>query len=193
MLTQDARRELLMLARDAILRSLRGRLLPLRAFRSPELNRPGGMFVTLRLGGDLRGCIGYIRSDEPLGRVVQEIAPKAAFEDLRFPPVTAEEVEKLKLDISILSPMEAVADPVAVKPGLHGLMVEKGGCRGLLLPQVAVEYGWTREEFLNHTARKAGLPPEAWRDPNAVVYTFTAEIIREEELRSGDAEGAKTG
>jgi AmmeMemoRadiSam system protein A len=144
------------------------------------LGVPSGAFVTIRLGGDLRGCIGYIASDLPLARVVDDVARKAATEDPRFPPLTQSELARATLEISVLSPLEKVNDTAEIQVGRDGLVIELYGRRGLLLPQVAAEYGWDRETFLEHTSRKAGLPVDAWKDPEAKIYRFTAEIVDEE-------------
>jgi AmmeMemoRadiSam system protein A len=143
------------------------------------LGAPSGAFVTIRLGHDLRGCIGCIASDLPLARVVHEVAAKAATEDPRFPPLTQSEFARATLEISVLSLLERVNDCKEIQVGRDGLVIELFGRRGLLLPQVATEYGWDRETFLEHTSRKAGLPVDAWKDPEAKVYRFTAEIIEE--------------
>ncbi len=138
--------------------------------------------MTIRIGHELRGCIGYIASDLPLARVVNQVAAKAAVEDPRFPPMTQSEFAKATIEISVLSPLQKVDDVSEIRVGCDGLVIELGGCRGLLLPQVATECGWDRETFLAHTSRKAGLPANAWKDPDARVYRFSAEIVTEESL-----------
>ena len=149
--------------------------------QKPEgrLAESSGAFVTIRIGHDLRGCIGYIVSDRPLAEVIAEVAVKAALEDPRFPPLTQGELARATLEISLLSPLKAIAGMEEIRVGQDGLLIELGRFRGLLLPQVATEQGWDREQFLDHTARKAGLPPSAWKDPAAKIYRFTAEIIQE--------------
>jgi uncharacterized protein (TIGR00296 family) len=118
---------------------------------------------------------------KPLAEVVSEVAAKAALDDPRFPPVSEEELTQIHLDISVLSPLERVLDVEKIEVGKHGLLLENGYFRGLLLPQVAVEYHWDRETFLQNTARKAGLPLDAWKDENTNLYSFTAEVFSEEE------------
>lgn len=118
----------------------------------------------------------------PLAEVVAEVAEKAALEDLRFPPLSLQEFEHTKIEISVLSPLVKVTDINEIVVGEHGLLLELRHSRGLLLPQVAQEYGWDRETFLDNTARKAGLPRHAWKEPEAIIYVFTAEIIQEEEF-----------
>lgn len=143
----------------------------------PALREPRGAFVTVKRHGQLRGCIGQIEARRPLAHTVSRMALAAAFEDPRFPPVTADEWNDLELEISVLSPLEKLDDPTRVQVGSHGLVVRKGSQSGLLLPQVAVEQGWDRETFLRQTCRKAGLPPDAWRDPDTEIFTFTAEVF----------------
>lgn len=173
---------LLKIARQSIRRAVgmtTGEPAPSRANNTGRLAEPGGAFVTLHLNGRLRGCIGYIESGLPVAEVVSEVAVKAALQDPRFPPVTRGEVEQLQIEISLLTPMVPVRDPSEIQVGTHGLLLELGGRRGLLLPQVATEQKWEREEFLENTAWKAGLPRDAWKDPNARLYRFSAEIIEE--------------
>lgn len=143
----------------------------------PALREPRGAFVTLKRQGQLRGCIGQIQAHQALAHTVSRMALAAAFQDPRFPPVTADEWDGLELEISVLSPLEKLDDPTRVQVGSHGLVVRKGSQSGLLLPQVAVEQGWDRETFLRQTCRKAGLPPDAWRDPDTEIFTFRAEVF----------------
>jgi len=138
-----------------------------------------GMFVTLTINGRLRGCIGYIEGIKPLREAVKELALESAFKDPRFYPLSAEEFEKIKIEISILYPLEEVKDINEIIVGKHGLVMERGYNRGLLLPQVAVEYGWSREEFLNQTCRKAGMESYCWEN-GAKIYKFEAEVFGED-------------
>jgi len=181
-MTEAEKEELLRIARQSIRRALgmadRPSDHPAKTFAG-RLGEPGGAFVTLQLHGQLRGCIGYIQSSEPVAEVVREVAVKAALQDPRFPPVTRGEVDHLHIEISLLTPMAETRDPLEIEVGKHGLLLELGGRRGLLLPQVATEHGWGREEFLENTAWKAGLPRDAWKDPRAHIYRFSAEIIEE--------------
>ena len=144
----------------------------------PVFDRPGGAFVTVFLDGGLHGCVGLPESEDPLGRVVRYCARAAAFGDPRFPPVTLADLGKLSLEISVVTPLEPVADPQTVEVGRDGLVVEQGTERGLLLPQVATDHGWTREQFLDHTCIKAGLPFDAWRH-GASLYRFEALVFGE--------------
>lgn len=139
------------------------------------------MTLTEREGGALRGCIGHIASDLPLGEVVGRMAIAAALEDPRFPPVTAEQLAHLHIEISALTePVRLLrAEPSAIVPGRDGLIVQGGGRQGLLLPQVAVEYGWDAEAFLAATCRKAGFAARAWQAPGTAVFTFQADVFGE--------------
>ena len=151
------------------------------AIRNPQstiLTRPGGAFVTLHKRGELRGCIGHIEPTEPLGSVVPRCAVAASATDPRFPPITLAELDSIDIEISLLGPLEAIAGSQDVEIGRHGLVVERGWQRGLLLPQVAIEWKWDTEAFLAHTCQKAGLPRDAWRQ-GATVWRFEAEVFAE--------------
>lgn len=144
----------------------------------PKMIEPRGVFTTLYLRGQLRGCVGYLAAIRPLYRAVAETARAAAFEDSRFCPVTREEAPELKISLSILSPLHPIR-PEQVEVGRHGLVISDGLRRGLLLPQVPVEHGWDRETFLEQTCRKAGLPAGAWRE-SGELEAFTAEVFGDE-------------
>lgn len=139
-----------------------------------------GAFVTLFNQGELRGCIGTCTPSSVLREVVVEMTEAAATRDSRVKPVRPDEIEQIHIDISVLSPLQRSDDPLALEVGKHGLHVARGRKRGVLLPQVAAEYGWDVETFLKQTCRKANLPSEAWSWPGTVVSTFTALIIEEE-------------
>ena len=174
----EERRILLSAAHESILCAFTGRA-PV-APSSPHLSDPRGVFTTLYLGGSLRGCVGYATPIAPLYRAVCETARAAAFEDSRFLPVTEEEATRLEISLSVLSRLFPIqAEQVAV--GRHGLVVSMGARRGLLLPQVPVEYDWDRETFLEQTCRKAGLPIDAWRT-GAALEAFTAEVFGDSEF-----------
>jgi hypothetical protein len=146
----------------------------------PVAPEPRGAFVTLStLSGDLRGCIGTILPVGPLDETVARMAVAAAAEDPRFSPVTLRELPGLRIEISALTVPEP-ADPDLVEVGRHGLIVTRGSHKGLLLPQVASEWGWDRVQFLNQTCRKAGLPAGAWREPGTLVEWFEAEVWGED-------------
>jgi AmmeMemoRadiSam system protein A len=166
-------------ARDSIKAHLKGEQAVLPQTTSPVLSQPRGLFVTLNRQGRLRGCIGYLEAVIPVLAAVQEMALAAAFRDPRFPPLREEELADLEVEISILSPMRLIKDVDEIQVGRHGLFMARGPCRGLLLPQVATEYGWDRFTFLQQTCRKAGLPADAWKDPATKIYVFSADILHE--------------
>jgi len=148
---------------------------------SPHLAEPRGVFTTLYLGGQLRGCVGYVFPVTPLYRAVTETARAAASEDSRFLPIRREELSGLGVCLSVLSRLAPI-EAERVEVGRHGLLISRGGHRGLLLPQVPVEHGWDRLTFLEQTCRKAGLPPDAWSQ-GAALECFTAEVFGDPEMR----------
>jgi AmmeMemoRadiSam system protein A len=181
-LTAPDRVALLRFARTTLEAQLAGRPLP----SVPDV--PGaalrrGAFVTILERGALRGCIGQVENTAPLGVVVREMTVAAARDDPRFAPVAREELGGLTLEISVLTraaPLPGTRiEPGAIAPGRDGLIVRRGRHVGLLLPQVATEYRWGPEAFLAATCRKAGLPPQAWREPDTEVLTFQADVFGE--------------
>lgn len=142
-----------------------------------KLRQVLGAFVTLKLGGRLRGCIGNIQGSGELFRTVWDMAQSAAFKDPRFSPLTEDEFQKIEYEISILSPIDTCPDPERVEIGRHGLIMSRDGRSGLLLPQVPVEWQWDRETFLAQTCVKAGLPRDAWRDPATTILWFEAVVF----------------
>lgn len=180
-LTPAEQRTLLAVARRAIAARLSGQPAE-RPGASGALAEPRGAFVSLhrREDGELRGCVGRMASDDPLVDTVARMAVAAAMEDDRFEPVRPAELDGLSIEISALGPMRAIR-PDEVEVGVHGLMVLRGGRRGVLLPQVPVERRWDRETFLAMTCRKAGLPESAWREAGCELLAFTAEVFGEEE------------
>ncbi len=147
---------------------------------SPGLQEKSGAFVTLKTHGKLRGCIGRMVSDIPLYKLVSEMAVSAAKEDPRFSQIKPSELEDLEIDISVLSPLQKIDDPLDLELGRHGIYIKKGASNGCFLPQVAAETGWTKEEFLSQCcSMKARLSPDAWKHKNVEVYIFTAEMIFE--------------
>ncbi len=179
-LTQAQKEALLNVARSAISESLRNGELPDIEISDPQLSRRAGAFVTLKTGGELRGCIGYMRGNFPLHRVVQEMAVAAATSDPRFPPLTEAELKSTLIEISILSPMRRVSNLDEIQVGVHGLMIYHDGRQGVLLPQVPVDEGWDREAFLENLCLKAGLSGDCWMD-QPTLYSFTAIVFSEEE------------
>lgn len=186
MLSAEQRRLLLRIARQSIEAALAGRQPDVDPGSLDDvLRRPSGAFVTLSSrSGDLRGCIGTIEPVAPLWEAVRDNALNAAFRDPRFPPLAPVELPELELEISVMGPVEPVADVGEIEVGRDGLIVRYAGNAGLLLPQVAVEWGWDREEFLRHTCRKAGLPMDAWRDPRCRIEKFSAEVFGEQTTHS---------
>jgi AmmeMemoRadiSam system protein A len=175
----DERRMLLQLAHDAVASAIEKRELDLTP-PSEHLAERRGAFTTLHEKGELRGCVGYVIPMYSLYRTIAETAVAAALNDSRFAPVRADEVSRLQVEISVLSPIQAI-DPEEVEVGRHGLIITYGNRRGLLLPQVSVEHKWDRETFLQQTCVKAGLPADAW-EHGAKVEGFTAEVFGDEGL-----------
>jgi AmmeMemoRadiSam system protein A len=125
----------------------------------------------------LRGCIGHIRADHPLHATIKDMAIAAAFEDPRFSPLSRKEFDKIDIEISVLTPFKRITDINAIEVGKHGIYIVKGFYSGLLLPQVATEYGWDRVAFLEHTCNKAGLPKDAWKEKDTEIYLFSADVF----------------
>ncbi len=177
MTSEEERHQFLRLAREAVEAHVRRTTAP-RPPLAGMLATHGGAFVTLHASGDLRGCIGHVEANEPLGVVVPRCAVAACSADPRFPPVRPEELPRIHIELSLLGPLIPIAGPGDIVIGRDGLVVERGWHRGLLLPQVAPEWNWDAEAFLEHTCRKAGLPPGAWRE-GAQVWRFEAEVFGE--------------
>ena len=175
MLTGEQRRALLDLARSSIESQVTGR--PSAAPGPLDLPDASGVFVTIKRRGQLRGCLGTLQNRAGLAAEVIRCAADSASEDPRFPPVSREELPDLSLEISVLGALEAIdAQPDAFTIGVHGLVAEQGFHRGLLLPQVATEWGWDGEQFLRQTCIKAGLRPDAWRHGTR-FFRFRAEVF----------------
>ncbi len=184
MLSDEQKRRLLEVARQSLHAAVAGGPPPDLATDDPELLEPRGAFVTLKRGGQLRGCIGYVEPRVPLIEAVADNVRSAALHDPRFKTVAPEELSDIELDISALTPLEPVQDAGEIEVGRHGLMISYGPSRGLLLPQVPIEWGWDREEFLEHTCLKADLPPDAWRREDAELLCFEAEVFSEDEFEA---------
>lgn len=177
-MTSDAdRRVLLSIARDAIVAHTNGQVHSPAAVGGAFAERRGA-FVSLHSRGELRGCIGHVEPDEPLAAVVSRCAVLACSADGRFPPVSSSEVAALEIELSLLGPLIPIAGVADIEIGRDGLVVEERWCRGLLLPQVAIEWKWDREMFLAQTCRKAGLAGHAWKR-GARVWRFEAEVFAE--------------
>jgi len=180
---------LLKIAREALCAAAERRELPENAPCEFVSGESTGAFVTLRKRGRLRGCIGQLGTGRPLAGAVAHSARSAALEDPRFDPVQPEEVPDIEIEISILSALEEIA-PERIEAGKHGLLVSRGGQRGLLLPQVATEMRWSALKLLGETCVKAGLERHAWREPETKVQGFTAEVFSETEFPTDESAGA---
>ena len=176
-----ARQALLALARNVIHQQVRQRRPAPPPCPDPALAVAGGCFVTIKQRGQLRGCIGTFRSEHPLWENVAQMAAAAATGDPRFYPMQEPDLADFTLEISVLSPLQRIASVAEIEVGRHGLYVEKGPARGVLLPQVASEYGWDRPTFLRQTCHKADLPPDAWQNAESVISIFSAQIFGETE------------
>lgn len=184
-LPRPLRLRLLQIAREAILSKVSRGTVPDFVADEPELALPSGAFVSLHIDGRLRGCIGTLYPEQALVVAVAEMAGEAATADPRFHPLVPRDLRETDIEISVLTPFERVT-PEAVEPGRHGLYIARGRNRGVLLPQVATQYGWDREEFLAQTCHKAGLPSDAWRDPQTIIMAFEAQVFSD----LGEAEAA---
>ncbi|MBI4537280.1 MAG: AmmeMemoRadiSam system protein A [candidate division NC10 bacterium] len=173
-LSPQQRAALLALARRAIRERVRGVVSVSALPTDSALQQPGAAFVTLTRDGALRGCIGFVRAVQSLAETVRHCAVAAATADPRFPPVSGSELPHLHLEISVLSPLRRIDSVAGIQIGRHGLYISQGSRHGLLLPQVATEYGWDRDTFLSHACLKAGLPGDAWRR-GADIQVFTVD------------------
>lgn len=176
-LTAEEKKDLHRIARTTIEKLLQGESPSSFTPLTPKLNEKRGAFVTLKKGGQLRGCIGYIQAIKPLYLSIEEMAQAAAFKDPRFSPVTADEFAEIDIEISVLTPLHKIGKVENIEVGRHGIYLKQGLRSGLLLPQVATENNWDRLTFLQYTCRKAGLPSNAWQDKGTEIYTFSADIF----------------
>jgi AmmeMemoRadiSam system protein A len=174
--------QLLHIARETLTEYLARGVTPEYSSEDPGLLQEAAAFVTLRRrDGELRGCIGRVEVSEPLYQVVQDCVISAATNDFRFSPVTLGELDEILIEISALSPFRPIKSPQEVQVGRHGLLIRKGFRVGLLLPQVATDRNWSRQDFIRAICLKAGLPSDGWRD--ADLYVFDAEVFEEDSLR----------
>ncbi len=179
-LSPSDRKFLLGVAREVIRSELSGEPFTMPSVpASPALNEHRGAFVTLHEHGQLRGCIGNFMSTKPLYETVADMAISAAFHDPRFMPLRPEEFGEIDIEISALTPLEPIDDVEKIQVGVHGIYLINGPNRGVLLPQVATEYGWDRYTFLDQTCLKAGMGPGCWRDPGTQILIFSAEVFGE--------------
>lgn len=178
-LTDEEKKELLKIARKTIEQVVKGESVPAFQITSEIFKEKRGAFVTLHKNGNLRGCIGHLIGMYPLHETICQMAEAAALRDTRFPSVEASEVADLHIEISVLTPIRQITDVNEIEVGKHGIIIERHGRSGLLLPQVATDYGWDRIIFLEHTCRKAGLPNDAWKQEGTVIKVFAADVFGE--------------
>ena len=175
-LSEADRRQLLRLARQSVVEAVSHGELPGQVPHDGVFGQRRDVFVTLRSEGRLRGCIGVVDVEEPLGESLVRCAATAALQDPRFAPLRPDDLAGLEIEISLLSPPIGM-EPSDIEIGRHGLLISRNTHRGLLLPQVAVEHRLTREQFLDEACRKAFLPRGAWREPDTQVLGFTCEVV----------------
>ena len=171
---------LLNLARDTIEKAIKGASTTVPTTADPDLLAHCGCFVTIKNGDRLRGCIGNFIADKPLIEMVHEMAIASVTQDSRFfhEPIAVHELKQLDIEISVLSELKKTDNPLNLRLGVDGIFIKRGFASGCFLPQVAAETGWTKEEFLSYCcSHKAGLEPNAWKDPKTEVYLFTAEVF----------------
>lgn len=182
-LNKKERQELITIARNSIIEAVTGKGQAGVEVTEGRLKEKSGAFVTIKKHGQLRGCIGYIIGVKPLYETVKDVAASAAINDPRFRPVSESELDELELEISALTPLSRIDNIDEIEVGKHGLYMKRGFYSGLLLPQVATEYGWDRETFLEQTCRKAGLSKDAWKDDSTEIYIFSAEVFDENNVK----------
>ncbi len=182
LLNNHEKQELLKIARQTVINTVTTQ--PQVSYKSkfPIFDEKRGAFVTIHKNNQLRGCIGFIQAVKSLLETIIEMAEAAAVSDPRFTPVQTDEIPEIEIEISVLSPLQKITDIDNIIIGTHGLYVEKDYHKGLLLPQVATEYNWDTISFLEHTCRKAGLPNNAWKDKNAQIYIFSADVFSEKDM-----------
>jgi len=178
MLISKEKQLLLKIARETIISYVQDGTVPSLELNNNNLQANQGCFVSIKVNGMLRGCIGNFISQKPLYRLVQEMAISAATQDPRFYPMKKGDLDNFNLEISVLSPLTKVSTVEEIKVGVHGIYLEKNLSRGVLLPQVAVEYGWDRDTFLSQTCLKAGLGKDDWKE-GANIHIFSAQVLRD--------------
>jgi len=180
-MNNENREILLNIARKTIESYAKSKKIPEFSVSEPELLEKRGAFVSLHKNNDLRGCIGLFTSDKPLYQTIVDMAVSASSCDPRFYPMTVNELPGISIEISVLSPLKKIDDVSEIEVGRHGIYIIKGSRRGVLLPQVATEYNWDRDTFLEHTCLKAGLAPNSWKEKDIEIYTFEAEVFGDKE------------
>lgn len=181
-LNDEEKKYLLQLARRTIQTFLNENVKSKADYFSDTLRTETGVFVTLHLNKNLRGCIGYVQGYKPLQDAVIDMAISAAYNDPRFRPLTKKEVDLIEIEISVLSPLLKVQDISEIIVGRDGLLIRQIPYEGLLLPQVATEHAWDLQTFLEQTCYKAGLHPQAWKDEDSEIYRFSAIIFSEKDF-----------
>ena len=182
MLTKEQRKSLLEMARSTIEEYVKTKKVKEFEISDPVFLKERGVFVTIHKDGQLRGCIGNIIAHEPLYVSVRNMAIASATEDPRFPPLSQDELGKIDVEISVLSEPKRIYNIDEIKLGTHGVIVKKGFQSGVFLPQVAIETGWNREEFVSYLcSHKAGLDPLAWKDKDTQLFIFSAEVFSEKD------------
>ena len=176
-LKNKEKKALLEIARKAIRAAVLKTDEPPEPREEKSLNMRNGCFVTIRQNDELRGCIGNFQSEQPLFKEIAAMAAASATRDPRFYPLQEIDLDSISLEISVLSPLMKIGDIEEIEIGKHGIYLEKGYYRGVLLPQVATEHEWDRETFLKQTCLKAGLPTDAWNSEDADIYIFSAQIF----------------
>ena len=185
MLSKDEKIEVLNLARKAMISFIESGVILKYKAAAEYLKQQAGAFVTIHKDGRLRGCIGMIESNQPLYETIIEMAIEASTGDPRFEALIPSELKSIEIEVSVLSPKKKIDSLDEIVLGRHGVIVRRGHLSGVFLPQVADETGWNREQFLTYLcAQKAGLPPDAWRNPNTEIYVFSAEVFGE--TKGGD-------
>ena len=179
-LSKEDKSLLLKIVRQTIDSYIYTKKIPKFDISNPLLLEKRGVFVSIKKAGELRGCIGIFISDKPLYLTVVDMAVSAASKDPRFIPLITSELSQISIEISCLTPLQSIKNISEIEVGRHGLYIIKDCYRGVLLPQVAIEYKWNREEFLQHTCIKAGLNPNCWQQEGVQIFIFEAEIFAEE-------------
>lgn len=181
-LNKNEKQFLLQLARKSIYSYLKNEKRAIEDYYSKNLETPSGAFVTLHLKGALRGCIGYVKPHKPLQDAIVDLAISAAFSDPRFPALSEQEYPDVELEISVLTPLEQIFGLAEIDIGRDGLLIKNGFNEGLLLPQVATEYNWDAQTFMEQTCHKAGLASDAWQQDETDIFSFSAIIFDESQF-----------
>jgi len=181
-LNDQEKKELLKIARQSIISAVSAHPPVSHKSTFPIFTEKRGAFVTIHKNDQLRGCIGFLQPVKSLLETIIEMAKAAATGDPRFTPVQTDEIQDIEIEISVLSPLREITDIDHIIIGTHGLYIEKDYNKGLLLPQVATEYNWDTKSFLEHTCRKAGLAMDAWKEKDARLYIFSADVFNEKDM-----------